>query len=82
MSPKGALGRRQFLYRWEKWGMSMCDGGGARGGPGGREGAGDSWALGEQQGAEPGVGWEAACLRWVGESGGGGCSQVSGLLPH
>lgn len=62
--------------------MSVCDGGGARGGPGGREGAGDSWALGEQQGAEPGVGWEAACLRWVGESGGGGCSQVSGLLPH
>lgn len=23
MSPKGAHKTRQFLYRWEKWGMSM-----------------------------------------------------------
>lgn len=37
---------------------------------------------GSSGGAEPGVGWEAACPRWVGESGGGGCGQVSGLLPH
>ena len=48
MSPKGALGTRQPVYRWEKWGMPMCDRGGARGGPGGREGAGFGWALGEQ----------------------------------
>lgn len=48
MSPKGALGTRQSVYRWEKREMSMCNGGGAHGGPGGREGAGDSWALGEQ----------------------------------
>lgn len=90
MSPKGALGTRQSgdcLYRWEKQGMSMCDGGGARGGPGGREGAGFGWALGEQWGAKPGVGWEAACPRWGGGKAGAGAAvrlggEGPGLLPR